>query len=147
VFFTDSDGQYVASEFWKLAPYAREFSIVHGAKIGRQDAFGRKAASLVFNRIARFVFDVHLSDINSAFRLVKREVARELVVTARCMPTLLNAELLLRAEMNNYAIKQVRVKHRRRKFGTSRGLPVHEFLAESVKAYRGLLDLKSEFKL
>src|SRR5262245_20514730 len=31
VFFTDSDGQYVASEFWKLVPFAREFSVVHGA--------------------------------------------------------------------------------------------------------------------
>ena len=94
----------VASEFWKLAPYAREFSVVHGAKIGRQDAFGRKAASLVFNRIARFVFDVHLSDINSAFRLLKRDVARELVATVRCMPTLLNAELLLRARESGYGV-------------------------------------------
>ncbi|MDO8478764.1 MAG: glycosyltransferase [Candidatus Rokubacteria bacterium] len=147
VFFTDSDGQYVASEFWKLVPFANEFSVVHGAKIGRQDAFARKAASAVFNYIARVVFDVHYSDINSAFRLVKREVVRELLPTIRCMPTLLNAELLLRAELNNYAIKQVRVMHRRRKFGVSRGLPSNRFLWECVKAYRGLLELKSEFRV
>ena len=146
VFFTDSDGQYVASEFWKLTSYADAHAIVHGAKIGRQDPFLRKVASAVFNRIARFVFDMHYSDINSAFRLMKREAVDELMPQVRCMPTLLNAELLLRAEMNNYPIKQVRVLHRSRKFGVSRGLPPARFLSECLRAYRGLLQLKNEFK-
>lgn len=145
VFFTDSDGQYIASEFWKLVPYAQEFSIVHGAKIGRQDTFFRKAASAVFNKIARLVFDQHYSDINSAFRIVKREVLVKLLPTVHCMPTLLNAELLLRAEMNNYSIKQVRVMHRKRRFGMSRGLPPQKFLLEALRAYQGLLKLKDEF--
>lgn len=146
VFFTDSDGQYVASEFWKLIPFAKEFSIVHGAKIGRQDALFRKVASAVFNRIARFLFDVHYSDINSAFRIIKKEALAELLPVLKCMPTLLNAELLLRAELNNYAIKQVHVLHRRRSSGVSRGLPPHKFLYECAKAYSGLLGLKDEFK-
>jgi glycosyltransferase involved in cell wall biosynthesis len=146
VFFTDSDGQYIASEFWKLAPHATEFSMVHGAKIGRQDTTFRKAASAIFNRITRFVFDIHHSDINSAFRLVKQPLIRDLVPRLNRMPTLLNAELLIRAEMENYSIKQIRVMHRARKFGVSRGLPPTEFLRESWRAYRGLLDLKSDFR-
>lgn len=147
VFFTDSDGQYVPAEFWKLAPFTAEFSIVHGAKIGRQDPFYRKAASALFNRIARFVFDVHYSDINSAFRLMRTDVVREILPQLHCMPTLLNAELLLRAELDNRSIKQVRVIHRRRRIGKSQGLPLRHFLKESVAAYRGLLALKDEYKL
>jgi len=146
VFFTDSDGQYVASEFWKLAPFAERFDIVHGAKIGRQDPLPRKMASAIFNRVARFVFDEHYSDINSAFRIVKREVIDYLLPRLRCMPTLLNAELLLRAEMENYAIKQVRVIHRKREHGVSRGLPPMRYLNECLKAYRGLLELKDEYR-
>jgi dolichol-phosphate mannosyltransferase len=147
VFFTDSDGQYVPSEFWKLAPYAGEFSMIHGAKIGRQDAFFRKVASAIFNRVARFIFDVHYSDINSAFRLTRRELIHELVPQSKCMPTLLNAELLLRTELANYSIKQVRVIHRKRKFGVSRGLPPTRFIRESFDAYRGLLELKANYRL
>jgi len=147
VFFTDADGQYVAAEFWKLAPFADKFALVHGAKIGRQDRFYRKVASAVFNRVARFVFDMHYSDINSAFRIMRRDALLTLLPTVRHMPTLFNAELLLRADLNNYPIQQVRVLHRKRKFGKSRGLPPQHFLGECLKAFRGLLELKDEFKL
>lgn len=146
VFFTDSDGQYVAAEFWKLAPFIGEYSMIHGAKIGRQDTFFRKAASAIFNRIARFVFDVNYSDINSAFRLMRRELVQDLVPQLNCMPTLLNAELLIRAELENYKIHQVHVVHRKREFGVSRGLPPLRFVGESIKAYRGLLRLKSQYR-
>ena len=147
VFFTDSDGQYVASEFWKLAPYATDFSIIHGAKIGRQDTFFRKVASAIFNRIARLIFDVHYSDINSAFRIVHKDITNVILPQLCQMPTLLNAEFLLRAELLNYPIKQVHVIHRNRKYGISRGLPPIHFIKESINAYRGLLKLKKEYKI
>lgn len=145
VFFTDSDGQYVPSEFWKLVPYAQHFHLVHGAKIGRQDALFRKLASAIFNRVARLIFDVHYSDINSAFRIVRKDLVDVVVPKIHCMPTLFNAEFLLRAELENVPIKQVRVIHRKRRYGRSRGLPAAGFLFESWKAYRGLLALKAEY--
>ena len=145
VFFTDSDGQYVPSEFWKLTPYVGEFSMVHGAKIGRKDAFFRKWASGIFNRIARLLFDVHQTDINSAFRIIRKELCDEMVPQLHCMPTLLNAELLLRAAWGNHPIKQVDVIHRNRLHGVSRGLPPGRYLNECIKAFRGLLQLKSEY--
>lgn len=146
VFFTDSDGQYAPAEFWKLAPYIDDYAIVHGAKIGRQDPLPRKIASAIFNRVARFIFDVHYSDINSAFRIIRRSTVEEILPNIKCMPTLLNAELLLRAELENHPIKQIHVIHRRRKFGVSRGLPPSGFIRESLRAYRGLLALKSEYR-
>jgi dolichol-phosphate mannosyltransferase len=147
VFFTDSDGQYVASEFWKVASRLGPHDMVHGAKIGRQDAFMRKVASALFNKLARFHFDIHFSDVNSAFRLVRKEMLDQLLPRLECMPTLLNAELLIRAEMENYSLRQVRIVHRHRKFGNSKGLPPTRFLGEAVKAYRGLLALKKQYKL
>jgi len=137
---------YVASEFWKLAPFVEKYDIVHGAKIGRQDPLFRKVASAVFNRVARFVFDEHYSDINSAFRIVKRRAINDLLPKLCRMPTLLNAEFLLRAEMENYPIKQVRVIHRSRKHGVSRGLPPQSYLGECWKAYKALFALKADYK-
>ena len=75
----------------------------------------------------------------------KREVVEAIIPSVRCMPTLINAELLLRVELNNLPIKQVHVRHRPRRFGVSRGLPPWTFLFEAYKAYRGLLRLKQEF--
>src|SRR5262249_21070822 len=123
-----------------------EFSIIHGAKIGRQDPFIRKLASAIFNWIARVLFDVHYSDINSAFRIMKSDVVKDLLPQIHCMRTLLNAEVLLHAELDNRSIKQVHVLHRPRQKGVSRGLPPGRFLKESWAAYRGLAALKSEYK-
>lgn len=145
VFFTDSDGQYVPSEFWKLAPFTSSCDVIHGAKIGRQDPFIRRVASFFFNTIAHIFFDTHYTDINSAFRLMRRDTV--LPILDRCchMPTLLNAELLLRCEFEGLIICQRRVRHRARSDGGSRGLPPLTFPIECLKAYRGLKSLRTEY--
>lgn len=147
IFFTDSDGQYPASEFWKLTPFIEGYDIVHGAKITRQDPIYRRIASAVFNWIVRFISDVYYSDINSAFRIVKKEVLEVILPKLGAMPTLLNAELLLRAEFENYQIKQVFIRHRKRRHGKSRGLPASGFLRDCIKAFRGVHAIKSDYKL
>lgn len=146
IFFTDSDGQYVPAEFWKLTPYIDDFDIVHGAKIGRQDPIYRKVASGVFNLIARFIFGIHYADINSAFRIVKKEVRDAILPNLGAMPTLLNAEFLVRAAYKNYLIKEISVVHRKRKHGVSRGLPPSQFLKECIRAFKAMLSLKNEHK-
>lgn len=147
IFFTDSDGQYAASEFWKLTPFIESSDIIHGAKISRQDPLYRKIASAVFNWVVRLTSDVYYSDINSGFKIVKKEVVNILLPKLGAMTTLLNAELLLRAEFENYQIKQVWIRHRKRRHGKSRGLPASGFLNECIKAFRGVLALKSEYVL
>ncbi len=144
VFFTDSDGQYVAQEFWKLAPFIRDYDMVHGAKVNRKDPLFRKVASRGFNLISESLFHTGFNDINSAFRLMRKSMADSLLPQIRSMPTLLNAELLLRCMQEGYTVKQVNVCHRPRRFGESRGLPAASFLTECFKAYRGLLELRSE---
>lgn len=145
VFFTDSDGQYVPSEFWKLTPFTDKFDVIHGAKIGRQDPFFRRVASFAFNTIARLYFDTYYTDINSAFRLMRREIILPIMDRCRHMPSLLNAELLLRCEFEGLRIWQRRVRHRARLDGVSRGLPPGTFLKECVRSYRGLRALRTEY--
>src|SRR6185312_1934472 len=43
-FFTDSDGQYVPREFWKIAADIGQFDMVHGVKRQRCDPVYRVAA-------------------------------------------------------------------------------------------------------
>lgn len=146
VFFTDSDGQYIPQEFWRLTPYLADHDIVHGAKVGRKDPLYRLAASRVFNALVRMRFHTQMSDVNSAFRLVRRSVLEQLLPKVRHLPTLLNAELLLRAEREGYRIQVVPVGHRPRRVGRSRGLPTRSFLRECWRASRGLRRLEDEYR-
>jgi glycosyltransferase involved in cell wall biosynthesis len=146
VFFTDSDGQYVAREFWKVAEAFEACDMAHGAKVNRQDPAYRKVASAGFNRIAGSLFGVKIADINSAFRLLSKAMVDDLMPQVRCMPTLFNAELLLRAVSAGYTVKQVDVAHRPRAHGVSRGLPPGRFARECLGAYRGLRQLRRELR-
>jgi dolichol-phosphate mannosyltransferase len=146
VFFTDSDGQYVPSEFWRLTEHIGGTDLVHGAKGCRQDPVFRRIASWGFNRLARWYFGVRISDINSAFRLMRREVVADLLPKTRHMPTLLNAEMLLRAVSGGYSVREVAVAHRQRRHGGSRGLPPRHFLEECWRTYVGLVRLQRELR-
>jgi glycosyltransferase involved in cell wall biosynthesis len=147
VFFTDSDGQYVAREFWKVAEALATCDMAHGAKLRRRDPLYRKVASACFNRIAGRLFGVDVADINSAFRLLPKAMVDELVPRVHCLPTLFNAELLLRALAAGYMVKQVDVEHRPRAQGKSRGLPPTRFARECLDAYRGLSHLRNELRV
>jgi undecaprenyl-phosphate 4-deoxy-4-formamido-L-arabinose transferase len=144
IFFTDSDGQYVPREFWKIAAEINDFDMVHGVKRKRCDPAYRVLASRCFNRVAQRVTGFEGSDINSAFRLLHKRVLDAVLDQIHTMPTLLNAELYLRAKQAGFRVKDVDVEHRTRKHGVSRGLPRSHFLIECWNAYRGLIQLKRE---
>ena len=146
IFFTDSDGQYVASDFWKLAKYISRYDVVHGAKLGRKDPVLRRLFSMFFNKLAAFLFEEHYLDLNSAFRLMKAEVVKKMLPSLTIMPTLLNAELLLRCEFENYEIKQVYILHKNRRYAGSRGLPARRYLFEGLKACWGLWQIKESYR-
>lgn len=144
VFFTDSDGQYVGAEFWKVAQYIDSYDMVHGYKFHRKDPLYRVAASAVFNASVRISFSSRGKDVNSAFRLIHRPLLEQILDQISHLPTLPNAEMYIRAEWQGFRIKNVPVQHRSRKYGKSRGLPLRDFPRECLKAYKGLQALRRE---
>jgi glycosyltransferase involved in cell wall biosynthesis len=73
IFYTDGDGQYDVSELARLVPLmSDEVDVVNGYKIKRQDHHGRKASGAIYNRLARFIFRLPISDVDCDFRLVRR---------------------------------------------------------------------------
>ena len=148
VFFTDSDGQYLATDFWKLAKYLNDdFDLIRGAKIGRKDPWLRRFASAIFNKFIQFLFNINYLDFNAAYFLIKKKILKDVLPYLNCMPTLINTELLLRMELENYSIKQCYVLHRSRKSGMSRGLHPKLFILHSIKAIIGLYKIKASYRL
>jgi glycosyltransferase involved in cell wall biosynthesis len=142
VFFTDSDGQCVASEFWSLAEQAASNDFVLGVKRVRYDPLVRRITSRVFNQIAKTLFSVPGEDINFGFRLARREAVNRCLALCSDLPTLLNAEVSIYAHALGYRIQPVRVHHRPRIFGLSRGLTPGSVPANSWKAFTGLLKIR-----
>jgi dolichol-phosphate mannosyltransferase len=146
VFFTDSDGQCVASEFWRLAQAAQDCDFVLGVKRIRYDPLVRRITSRVFNGIARAIFSVPSPDINFGFRLARREPLLDCLKRCGDMPTLLNAEVTIYAHALGYRIRPVLVHHRPRIFGLSRGLDPGSVPSNSWKAFTGLLKIREKVK-
>ena len=147
IFFTDSDGQYVAKDFWVLAKYYQHFDYIRGGKVGRRDPLERRVVSFVFNKLVCLLFDIYFYDVNCAFHLIKKNLIDDLSQKINCMPTLINTELLIRATYRNYEIKQVFIHHRERSHGTSRGIPPNKLLFHSFNAFKGLLKIKHDFRV
>jgi len=144
VFFTDSDGQYVPAEFWKVAESIDANDMVHGAKIARKDPLYRVAASAAYNGLVRLMFRSKCEDVNSAFRLIRRPLLDAVLGQVHCLRMLPNSEMYIRAEAMGFRIRNVPVSHRARKFGKSRSLPWRRFVMECFRAFRGILELRRE---
>jgi glycosyltransferase involved in cell wall biosynthesis len=142
IFFTDSDGQYVASEFWRLAALASGAEMIHGWKLNRKDPAYRRVLSDIFNCVVRILFGSKCIDVNSAFRLVHRASLSQVISDVRHIKLLPNTELYLRLEMAGARIVNVPVQHRERAYGSSRGLPLAKLLKEGPRVFLCLLKLR-----
>lgn len=144
IFFTDSDGQYVATEFWRVAECISRCDLAHGAKLGRQDPLYRLVASHAFNLLVMLLFFTRGRDVNSAFRLVRKSVVEQVLPQVHCVPVLLNSEFYLRAERQGFKIEVIDVEHRPRQFGKSRGVAPGAFLRICFDVFKGVIRLRRD---
>ncbi len=77
IFQTDSDGQTVAEEFWRFWKHRSEYDFVVGCRTKREDGFSRLVVTRTLRVVVRACFGVWLRDVNTPFRLVKRELMEE----------------------------------------------------------------------
>jgi dolichol-phosphate mannosyltransferase len=147
VFFTDSDGQYVAEDFWSIWKRRENFSIIRGMKLGRQDPILRRLTSFIWNKLVRILFELPMSDINSAFFLVKNSDLKVVLNSVNHLPTMVVSELMIHSYLSNLEIKNVYINHMPRKVGKSRGVPPFKLISISFKQLKGLFDIKATQRL
>ncbi|MHB1711488.1 MAG: glycosyltransferase family 2 protein [Acidimicrobiales bacterium] len=80
VAFMDGDGQHGAEDLVALLEHAAEYDMVVGARHPSSHAsIGRRLANAFYNRLASFVTRKDVADLTSGFRVVRRQVAREML--------------------------------------------------------------------
>jgi hypothetical protein len=146
VMYTDSDGQYKATEFWKAAKFIDSYDIVHGIKIEHNDPWCRKLLSFGFDKIVKLMFHIKFSDINAGFLLINNMTLKKLLPDLKHMKVMINSELMLLAMRNGYKIKEIDVIHLKRQFGNSKWLSIFSIIKISVDVILPLIRIKKSWK-
>ncbi len=116
--FTDSDCQFDLTELDRLVMLSRDYQIVTGYRIDRQDPWLRRMYSAGYNALVRNLLGTRVRDCDCALKLFHREVIAQLPITTDGF--LINAEMLSRARQLDLSIVEVGVSHRPRAGGESK---------------------------
>lgn len=123
IFFTDSSGKHFPSDFWSMYPLSEQYDVISGYKVKRKDPFYRVVMTRVFNDVVNLYFGTHFKDIDSGFKLIRRDAMLDILRDKWICTDLISFENMVRLAYRGYTIKEVPVRHRQRENGESRGLP------------------------
>ncbi len=146
VFFSDTDGTHDPRDFWRLYERMAESGadIVAGVKENRHDPLYRLLLSRLYNFLIGITFGLWIKDSNAGFKLMKRELVKEVVPQIKYLKYGFSSELLIRARHAGKIITPVAVKHFPRKkdkpdqFALGR---IHRVVLEQLK---GMIKLRVE---
>jgi len=118
VFYTDGDSQYNPLELVNLVDALHDgVDVVNGYKISRNDSFMRLVIGRAYHYLVKFLFGIHIRDVDCDFRLIPKRILDEIelksVSGAVCL------ELVKKIEDFGYTFAEVPVNHYSRKYGVS----------------------------
>jgi dolichol-phosphate mannosyltransferase len=116
--FTDADGQFDLRELARLLKPAKDFDLVCGYRIDRQDNWTRKLYSRVYNLLVRAMLGTRVRDCDCALKILRREQVDQLQLESNDF--FINAELLTKARLAGLTVTEVGVNHYPRLRGQSK---------------------------
>jgi glycosyltransferase involved in cell wall biosynthesis len=144
VFFSDSDGQYIPSDFWSLWGHRFEADLVIGRKIRRAEGIHRIILSKGFHALTRILFGVKLHDIDCGFRLVRRTLLLAILDKVEELEYSFWGEFTIRALASKARIIEVPISQSPRVEGDTRIYLPKKLPKIVVKQLLGLFRLKRE---
>jgi glycosyltransferase involved in cell wall biosynthesis len=79
ILLLDGDGQHPPAALQGMLELAERYDMVVGSRGGRGGSVHRNVANQVYSRFASYVSGRHIPDLTSGFRLVRADVAKDLV--------------------------------------------------------------------
>lgn len=119
VMFMDADRQFDIADIRLLTPFVPLFDIVAGFRMERSDTIVRRVNAEIFNLAIRILFDVHIRDLDCAFKIFRGDLIRSLELTSE--GALLNAETQAKLRRQGATMVQVGVPHHPRVAGQATG--------------------------
>ena len=119
VLIADADLQFDFDELGDFASLTESADLVAGRRVDRQDPFGRRMNAAAWNWLMRTLFDLPVSDVDCAFKLIRRELLDEVALTST--GALFSTELLIACRAQGARIVEHDVRHRPRVAGEPSG--------------------------
>ena len=117
IFQTDSDGQTIASEFWPFWEERHQYEVQIGHRSNREDGLSRIFVTKVLKVVVFIAFRLWIVDVNSPFRLMKRETLQRYLPIVPAEYNLSNALLTILFEKNQVKLRYLPVSFRPRQGG------------------------------
>jgi glycosyltransferase involved in cell wall biosynthesis len=136
VFFSDGDGQFDLAELPPFLPLIRQYDIVIGYRLNRQDNWSRKIMGRAWTWLTCLLFSLRVRDVDCAFKLFKRDIFNHIIMEST--GALISIEILARAHRAGYTITERGVHHRPRTAGRQTGAK----LSVIARAFVELLKLR-----
>ena len=128
VFYTDGDGQYDVGELPALLARARpHIGLVNGYKLERHDPWHRVLIGRAYNTFARALFRIQIRDIDCDYRLIRRDLLKDLRLTSTSGT--ICVELVRKLELSGCGATEVGVHHLPRLYGRSQFFRVRSLLS------------------
>jgi len=128
ILITDAHGTYPLENIPRLLKYIPEYDMVVGARTGKDVNIPllRRPAKKILSIIANFLSRRRIPDLNSGFRIFKKELALRFF---HLFPSNFSftTTLTLAALTNDYTVKYIRINYEKRK-GKSSIRPIQDFL-------------------
>ena len=121
---TDADGTYPVSEMPELIKYIGEYDMVVGARNKQKIPLMRRPAKFFLNRLANYLTDVEIPDLNSGLRVFKKDIAVNffnLLPNGFSFTTTITLAMLT----NDYLVKFIPIDYQKRQ-GKSKIKPVRD---------------------
>jgi glycosyltransferase involved in cell wall biosynthesis len=118
IFYTDGDGQYDVEELLLLLENLGENTdIVNGYKISRSDSKVRIIAGEIYRHLMRFLFGLHIKDVDCDFRLFRHRLLEH--VQLSCDSGVICVEMMKKFQENGCRMVEVPIHHYQRGCGKS----------------------------
>ena len=137
IVYTDGDGQFDFSEVTKFLEKIKDYDLVIGYRIKRQDPFFR----ILFNKGWKLsllaFFGLTLKDVDCGFKMIRKSVLEKIPHLESSRGAMINAELAIKAKKYGFKVTQTGVNHYPRLSGKPTGAGIKVI----VKSFLDLLRL------
>jgi glycosyltransferase involved in cell wall biosynthesis len=141
IFFSDSDGQYSPSDFWRLWENRYKYDMVVGRKLHRSEGAYRTVLSNGFHGIANNLFGLNLHDTDCGFRLIRKELVDSILSEVKCLEYSFWSEFTIRTCLRGYKVLEVPISHASRMSGKTQIYKPSKIPMIVLKQIKGLASL------
>ncbi len=118
IVYMDSDMPVSVADILESYPLIKDYDIVTGcSKVKKGDTFKRKIISKVYNLLVQGLFGLSVKDINSGYKIVRREFIEDIKFVSRS--PFVDVELFIHAKKKGGKVKQFPLVFQSRSGGRS----------------------------